>query len=93
MFDHRNYFQMICRQCLLEEMASGMPLRHLIDEWIDVIPIENKVSDDVYRERLAICKRCDELANGLCKQCGCYVEYRAAIRIRRCPTKDSRWER
>ena len=45
-----------------------------------------------YRRRLALCKGCGELANGICAQCGCFVELRAAKRQNRCPAFPPRWE-
>lgn len=37
--------------------------------------------------RLEGCKSCDELQNGTCMQCGCYVEIRAARLDMHCPMK------
>ena len=44
-------------------------------------------SDDLYRERMMICKSCDkykELENE-CKLCGCYVPMKAKIILDSCP--------
>lgn len=45
------------------------------------------VSDEVYKERLSICKSCneyDEFENR-CKECGCYVPGKAKIILDSCP--------
>ena len=44
-------------------------------------------SDELYRERMMICKSCDkykELENE-CKVCGCYVPMKAKIILDSCP--------
>lgn len=50
------------------------------------------VSDEVYKERVTICKSCDkydELENR-CTECGCYVPGKAKIILDSCPLK--KWE-
>jgi hypothetical protein len=45
------------------------------------------VTDEVYKERMTICKGCDkydELENR-CKECGCYVPGKAKIILDSCP--------
>lgn len=57
------------------------------------------VSDDVYKERVDICKSCDkyhELENR-CVECGCYVPAKAKIILDSCPLNkwsvdDSSWD-
>ena len=44
-----------------------------------------KVSRSVYEDRLALCKNCDLLADGMCRACGCFVELRAVIWKNACP--------
>ena len=44
-------------------------------------------SDEIYRERLSICKSCDkykELENE-CAECGCYIPMKAKIILDSCP--------
>ena len=44
-------------------------------------------SDEIYRERLSICKSCDkymELENE-CAECGCYIPMKAKIVLDSCP--------
>jgi len=57
------------------------------------------VSDEVYAERISICKGCDkyeELENR-CKECGCYIPAKAKIILDSCPLQkwsvdNSSWE-
>ena len=60
-----------CRKCLLREM--------------DRIEEDSKADKAVYEDRLAVCKECKYLNEGLCGACGCFVELRAVIAVNRCP--------
>ena len=66
-----------CRRCLLKE-GQGEELYRSVMEYVATIPMEEKVSVEEYDRRLGICKACDQLTNGLCALCGCFVEIRAA---------------
>ena len=80
-----------CRRCLLQEFAEGKKLYELIRDYIEAIPAEQRAAEAVYAERLAACRECDWLLNGMCRQCGCYVEVRAAKAGQRCPDVTARW--
>lgn len=80
-----------CRRCLLAEFAEGKKLYELIRDYIAAIPEEQRAEEAVYRARLDACRRCDWLANGMCRQCGCYVEVRAAKAGQRCPDVAAKW--
>ncbi len=84
---------MICRRCLLADMESEKPLYELMREWLAAVPPEERAAPGVYRARLEACRTCDELANGLCAQCGCYVELRAARKNLGCAGPVKKWER
>lgn len=75
-----------CRKCLLAELDNEKLLAE-VGLAISRLDRELKVSDDVYRSRLSICKDCDYLNEGTCNACGCYVELRAAAKTGRCPYK------
>lgn len=78
-----------CR-CLL--MASGQEdMARLVAEYIATLPEENRVSEEVYRQRLTLCQGCTALNSGTCIRCGCYVEARAAKRSLSCPETPPRW--
>ncbi|MBQ7834476.1 MAG: hypothetical protein IJ385_01715 [Ruminiclostridium sp.] len=80
----------ICKRCLLSEI-NGDDVKKTIDELIMTMPEDKKADDTLYRQRLDICKSCDELINGMCGKCGCYVELRALQKVRRCPHELKKW--
>lgn len=82
--------QRYCKKCLLREMEEGEYFKNLYD-YIQRLPADDKVPEEIYDERLNICKECDNLQNGMCRICGCYVELRAAMKVRACPGLPARW--
>lgn len=80
-----------CRKCLLLE--SGDKNNHeTVVAYINKIKPEEKCDDETYIKRLEICKNCDNLLSGTCLKCGCYVEFRAAFKNKKCPdTKTKKW--
>lgn len=79
-----------CRKCLLREMSEGEYFKNLYD-YIERLPKEDKVDSKVYEQRLAMCKECENLQSGMCRVCGCYVELRAAMKVRECPGMPKKW--
>lgn len=80
----------ICKKCFLKDFAP--------DEYLDSMRVylqgledEVKADEETYRERLLHCEECDKLNEGICRICGCFVEYRAAIKIKKCPDIRPRW--
>ncbi len=82
---------MICRRCLLAEMESEKPLYALLREWLAALAPEEKAASETYGARLAVCRKCEQLTNGMCALCGCYVELRAAKTCMGCPSPKNRW--
>jgi hypothetical protein len=78
-----------CKRCLLLESAEGAMLDS-IKERVEKLSPEERASQELYEERLSHCKRCDNLISGMCLKCGCYVEFRAAFKDKRCPDAGSR---
>lgn len=74
----------ICRKCLTEDMDERKYFENLHD-YIANLDEELKVDQPLYEKRLAVCKGCDLLVNGMCRACGCFVELRAAMRKNGCP--------
>ena len=58
-----------------------------LQDYIDNFDPETKVSDEIYEQRLNVCRSCDLLLEGMCRSCGCYVELRAALIKNYCPNK------
>ncbi|MCD8328879.1 MAG: DUF6171 family protein [Ruminococcus sp.] len=79
-----------CRRCLLEDMDQNEFFKTL-SEYISHYPEEKRVQSSVYKARLDICKACNELINGMCRKCGCYVELRALKKNKNCPDVPKRW--
>ncbi len=79
----------ICKKCLLRDLA--IQDQKNIKRYLDAIKASDRVSEEVYEARLAVCQACDRLNEATCQACGCYVELRAAVRHGRCPYK--KWDR
>ncbi|MCM1049818.1 MAG: DUF6171 family protein [Clostridiales bacterium] len=73
-----------CRKCLTTDMNESEYFANLHD-YINNLDADIKVSGKIYDERLAVCKSCDLLMDGMCAACGCFVELRAVIGKNSCP--------
>lgn len=78
----------MCRRCLLSE-ADAVLYAESVSEYISLIPAENKCIGEKYEERLGICLSCVALGSGMCGECGCFIEIRAAKANMHCPV--GRW--
>lgn len=81
-----------CKKCLLREMPDEDMYKR-VQRSIDAIPKELRCSQPEYDERLALCKKCEKLISGICRVCGCFVEFRAAKRNEKCPFVPSYWDK
>lgn len=79
-----------CKKCLLEDIAEEDFLRNM-RQYIRGLDEEIKTESQEYQRRLAFCKECDNLINGMCRICGCFVEYRAAVEKNHCPGTEKKW--
>lgn len=79
-----------CRKCLTRDMAGQEEYFKNLHEYIENIEPDMKVSNELYEQRLAVCKDCDLLLEGMCRSCGCYVELRAVMKKNACPWH--KWE-
>lgn len=79
-----------CRKCLLSEMAPDGYFQSL-RLYIEQLEPETKVAETVYAERLSRCKSCEQLLDGMCRLCGCYVELRAVMKQNACPAVHPLW--
>ncbi len=73
----------VCKRCLLMEL-DGEYFKSIY-KYIDSLPPEQKAGPGTYSRRLDICRECGELKNGICAQCGCFAEVRAAKKLMACP--------
>ena len=78
-----------CKKCLLAELDNEKLLAD-VRQAVDRLSERDRVSEDIYSKRLAVCKECDYLSEGTCNACGCYVELRAAMKPGKCPY--SKWK-
>ncbi len=79
-----------CKKCLLADIdVDG--LYKQVSDLIAVMPEDVKASSKVYNDRLEICRQCDRLENGICGECGCFVELRAAAKNNYCPSVYKYW--
>ena len=80
----------VCRRCLLSETDAGT-LYQTVQRRIAQIPEGMRTDASEYSRRLACCRACDSLVNGLCGMCGCFAELRAARAEKHCPHPDHFW--
>ena len=80
-----------CRQCLLREMADENDYYKSVVFYRETMPKKKRTPDGMYEMRVLACKACSSLENGTCRQCGCYVEMRAARIDMHCPKQDAAW--
>ncbi len=80
----------ICKKCLLREMQEGEYFKNMY-EYIAQLDPEVKAGEELYENRLAACKACKNLVNGMCRVCGCFVEMRAAVKKNSCPAVEGFW--
>ncbi|HJA68066.1 MAG TPA: hypothetical protein H9955_17455 [Candidatus Mediterraneibacter cottocaccae] len=81
---------MKCRKCLLRDMPEKEFYENMY-LYIRNLPEDEKTERTEYENRLAKCRQCSSLLNGMCRECGCFVEMRAAVRVRHCPLPRKRW--
>jgi len=84
------YALAVCKRCLLSDLAGTDHAAHIY-EYIASIPDEIKAGAAEVHERLSLCRACDNLVNGMCRLCGCYVEVRAAKKGQVCPHPAPLW--
>lgn len=81
-----------CRKCLLHAQSKEEFFAEL-DAYIENLDPDVRVEQEVYEERLHICGACPKQTEGMCRICGCFVELRAALKVRKCPDIPARWEK
>lgn len=77
----------ICRRCLTRDMVGQEEYFRSLHEYIENLDLDIRAESQLYEKRLAVCRECDMLLQGMCRSCGCYVELRAAIAKNSCPGK------
>ncbi len=77
----------VCKKCLMRDMMDKQEYFKNLQDYIDNLDPETKVSDEIYEQRLKVCTECELLLEGMCRTCGCYVELRAVLIKNYCPKK------
>ncbi|MFA9381828.1 MAG: DUF6171 family protein [Acetanaerobacterium sp.] len=80
----------VCRRCMLHELSQDAYFENVY-EYIRSLDESIKASPQQYDSRLDICRSCDNLLNGMCKLCGCFVEMRAAVLKNTCAYTPAKW--
>ena len=78
-----------CKKCLLLQAGENVTYEE-IKEYISSLDKSLIVNDDIYKQRLSHCTKCDNLISGMCLKCGCYVEVRAKLKKSYCPDYSNR---
>ena len=79
-----------CKKCLLSEIDQKGVYSSIM-ELVAALPEDVRCDSGEYGHRLGICRGCDQLSGGVCMQCGCYVELRAAKKSSKCPHPKHYW--
>ena len=80
----------VCRKCL-PYAETREEFFQKLEAYIDNLAEEDRADQEHYEARLKACAQCPNLSDGMCVLCGCYVELRAALKLRRCPDVVRRW--
>ena len=72
-------------------MEDEAELAALVRERAEAVPEEERTPEAEYAERLSRCRGCASLMRGTCRECGCYVEIRAARKRQKCPKFPAEW--
>ena len=83
-----------CRKCFLRDMELRGGLAESYKamlERLEMMDPELRCTGDSYEARLAECKKCEYLMEGMCALCGCFAESRAAVKANSCPAEVKRW--
>ena len=80
----------ICKKCLIRDMDQKEYFKNMYD-YIEHLNPDIKTPAAEYEHRLQLCKDCEELQNGMCRVCGCFVEMRAAAAKNYCPAIKPKW--
>ena len=77
-----------CRRCQwTKEMFDKELLK--LEEYIERIPEEERVSDEEYERRLMLCDTCSFMRGGMCGRCGWLLQ--TNVLLRDCPDVHKKW--
>ncbi|WP_071130499.1 DUF6171 family protein [Enterococcus timonensis] len=76
---------MACRFCDQNNFLNQTAIDAEIAEQLSFETPDNLVSEEKRNQRLDICETCPFFQNQICTKCGCYAEFRTALKIKACP--------
>lgn len=79
----------ICKKCL--NSIGEEEFHDHLQSYVENLEESVRADEALYKERLVYCRRCAHLQSGICRLCGCFVEMRAAIAVKRCPAVEHYW--
>jgi hypothetical protein len=64
-------------------------LKSTVKPWDLLNPETEYVDDDVYQNRLSVCRSCEHFFKPTtqCKKCGCFMKIKTAMKDASCPVK------
>ena len=74
-----------CRWCQYMRAIYSQDEEETLKSYIQNMPQDIKVSNEVHTERLLICSQCEDCISGICKYCGCFVAARTVKKTLSCP--------
>ena len=81
----------VCRLCLIRDISEERYQKEILS-YLDRIHTADRAEEELYEQRLNVCRTCNDLVSATCMRCGCYVELRAALKRADCPHVPSRWK-
>jgi len=75
-----------CKKCLISKTGRTQVYKEVRD-YIASLDESIKTTEEIYQSRLAVCQKCSDLSDGMCAQCGCFIEVRAIKKGQKCPSK------
>jgi hypothetical protein len=74
-----------CKGCTSSVHISDDEIKKIFGSEVKVKNVK-LVSEELYKNRLDICKNCDAFVyNTTCKYCGCLIEIKAKLSASKCP--------
>lgn len=64
----------ICKRCLLRELSGQDQALKIINEYKEHTSESDRATNELYEQRLSLCKSCKYLNQGTCIKKGAYVE-------------------
>ncbi|WP_089803272.1 DUF6171 family protein [Halolactibacillus alkaliphilus] len=82
---------MACKSCSETVRRTTLEVEALVK---DQLLFETEiVSDSDYEDRITHCLKCDQLDyETTCRLCGCFVQFRAKLKMKACPHKNKKWD-